>query len=132
MKRFLLLAVAALAFVGCNNAFEDEFEEVAKPAKPAKPANNEILYTATKKVEPYYDDKFGATLLSNIYDPTTKEGVLIFDSDVTQIGYGTFYDCNSLTSVTIPDSVTTIGDKAFYGCAGLKEVYCKPTTPATT
>lgn len=24
MKRFLLLAVAALAFVGCNNVFEDE------------------------------------------------------------------------------------------------------------
>ena len=126
MKRFLLLAIAVVAFVGCNNAFEDEFEEVAKPAKPA---NNEIWYTATEKVEPYRSDVFGATLLSNIYDPTTKKGVLTFDSDVTQIGYKAFYECKTLTSVTIGDSVTTIESQAFYECEKLKCVYSKPTTP---
>ena len=35
---------------------------------------------------------------------------------------GTFQDCGSLTSVTIPNSVTSIGDYAFYGCASLTSV----------
>ncbi|MBR4867878.1 MAG: leucine-rich repeat domain-containing protein [Clostridia bacterium] len=41
---------------------------------------------------------------------------------VTTIGEGAFYDCKSLTSVTIPNSVTTIGDDAFYRCYDLTSV----------
>ncbi len=41
---------------------------------------------------------------------------------MTKIEWGTFYGCSSLTSVTIPDSVTSIGSEAFRGCSGLKSV----------
>ncbi len=41
---------------------------------------------------------------------------------VTRIGNSLFYDCSSLTSVTIPDSVTRIGREAFYGCSSLMSV----------
>lgn len=37
---------------------------------------------------------------------------------------GTFSGCYGLTSVTIPSSVTSIGDNAFYYCTGLTDVYC--------
>ncbi len=35
---------------------------------------------------------------------------------VTKIGWYAFFDCKGLTSVTIPDSVTEIGDSAFANC----------------
>ncbi|MCI7769973.1 MAG: leucine-rich repeat domain-containing protein [Christensenellaceae bacterium] len=47
--------------------------------------------------------------------------VTIPDS-VTSIGQQAFYGCRSLTSVTIPSSVTSIGDYAFYGCSALTNV----------
>ena len=41
---------------------------------------------------------------------------------VTSIGDYAFYDCRGLTSVTIGNSVTSIGDYAFSGCSGLTSV----------
>ena len=47
--------------------------------------------------------------------------VTIPDS-VTSIELYAFQDCTNLTSVTIPDSVTRIGTSAFNGCSGLTSV----------
>ena len=43
-------------------------------------------------------------------------------NSVTSIGEGVFYNCSGLTSVTIPNSVTSIGDEAFLDCIGLTSV----------
>ncbi len=47
--------------------------------------------------------------------------VTIPDS-VTAIGSSAFWDCDNLTSITIPDSVTSIGFGAFYDCSSLTSV----------
>ncbi|MBP3494995.1 MAG: leucine-rich repeat protein [Clostridia bacterium] len=43
-------------------------------------------------------------------------------NSVASIGEYAFYRCLSLTSITIPDSVTSIGDYAFSGCTSLAEI----------
>ena len=55
------------------------------------------------------------------YDCDTLTSVTI-GSSVTTIGNYAFYGCNSLTSVTIGNKVTTIGDYAFYYCNSLTSV----------
>ena len=95
-----------------------------------KPANNEIYYTngsTTAPTAPNNTAAFGdATIQSNTYDVEKECWVITFDKDVTKIGYYAFYgyqtDCNKLTSVTIPDSVTTIGEYAFSNCESLTSV----------
>lgn len=43
-------------------------------------------------------------------------------NSVTSISHDAFYWCKSLTSITIPNSVTSIGEQAFYGCRALTSI----------
>jgi hypothetical protein len=52
---------------------------------------------------------------------TGLTSVTIPDS-VTSIGYGAFYQCVGLPSITLPDSLTIIGDSAFSVCLDLTSV----------
>ena len=56
------------------------------------------------------------------YNCETLISITIPDS-VTTIGYSAFESCSSLTSVTIPNSITAIGASAFESCPTLKDVY---------
>lgn len=46
-------------------------------------------------------------------------------NSVTSIGSCAFEDCSNLTNITIQNSVTNIGDYTFRGCSSLKNVYYK-------
>ena len=48
---------------------------------------------------------------------------------VTSINQNTFYDCSSLTSVYLPNSINSIGTGAFYGCNGLTSINLDTNNP---
>ena len=78
--------------------------------------NNQIWYISSdgKVVTPYSSRVFGANIVSNTYE--NGKGVIKFDGAVTEIGAYAFEYRSSLTSITIPNSVTSIGDVAFAYC----------------
>ena len=88
-----------------------------------------ICYTSSdgKIVKPQDSSSFDATILSNTYKDGS--GIIEFDAPITSIEEIAFAGHRKLTSVTIPDSVTSIGICAFEDCSSLTNVYCKPTTP---
>ena len=54
--------------------------------------------------------------------PVYAIGKVTIPNSVTSIGDSAFEDCTSLTNVTIPDSVTSISDYAFSWCTSLTSV----------
>ncbi len=62
--------------------------------------------------EAYYDA---------INNPEDAENAVIPD-EVKNLAYELFYDCEALKSVTIPQSVTYIGDRTFAYCTALEDI----------
>ena len=122
------------------------------------PKSNEIWYTSDENVivTPTTLTAFGgANILSNEYDSDNSVYIIKFDkpisaigndafkysgknnwmtsiklpNGVTSIGDWAFYMNQSLLNVTIPKTVTSIGDYAFGSCYDLNTIICKPTTP---
>ncbi len=70
----------------------------------------------------YYDPETGTITgcddsVTSAVIPSEINGV-----KVTSIGYAAFYDCGSLTSITIPEGVTSIGDYVFIHCHSLTSI----------
>ena len=53
---------------------------------------------------------------------TVRDGTVTIAAGSSNGGGNAFAWCQSLTSVTLPDSIKSIGSGAFYGCTSLKEI----------
>ena len=72
---------------------------------------------ATKQY--YYRSSTAYTAYDTYYIPSSLKSVTVTGGNIL---YGAFYNCSALTSITIPDSVTSIGSSAFSGCSGLTNI----------
>lgn len=120
--------------------FVKEFNELDALVKPKPEDTNEPIKSSTKSVGGALYNQDMTKLISapkdvalfEIPDTVTYIGAVAFaDSmletvtiphSVTSIGERAFSNCSNLTTATIPDSVTSIGDYAFYRCSCLKDI----------
>ena len=75
--------------------------------------------TSTNPAEVEVNNATSAITTANIPSTVTYQETTY---DVTAIGDSAFYDCRSLTTVTILNSVISIGEAAFDGCSSLTSV----------
>ena len=77
-------------------------------------------YSGGNATRQYYYGSSTTSLESTYYYiPSTLKSVTVTGGNIL---HGSFYNCSGLTSVTIPDSVTSIGNEAFRGCIGLTSI----------
>ena len=101
-------------------------------------ANNEyyqsidnVLYTKDGKTLVFYPSKKSGTafeipnhvnnISTNAFRNSTLSSIVIPDS-VTSIDSGAFSNCSKLSSIIIPENVVTMGSYAFYNCTALATV----------
>ena len=88
---------------------------------------NQIYYKSIDGniVIPNKIDAFGGTtaIVSNTYE--NGQGIITFDWIVTSIGDEAFRGCNTLTEITLPNSITDVGNRVFFNCPNLKFFYGK-------
>ena len=73
---------------------------------------------------PRYDSRNNCNAIIETADNTLIAGCknTMIPNSVTSIGERAFEGCHGLTSIVIPNSVTAIGNKAFYSCDGLTSI----------
>ena len=82
---------------------------------------NDYSGVATELVIPSKINGYPVKEIAGFYGCTSLVSITIPNS-VTSIGEGAFYGCTSLTSIKIPDSVTYIDSDVFSGCTALTSI----------
>ncbi len=112
----LLLAITIIfssAYVGLS---EVEFDGLFA-VKAHAASTNDLTFVLSSDGTYYSVSDCDASASGGLVIPDTYNGL-----PVTQIGYEAFYSCNSLTSITIPDSIRSIGWRNFVACGSLTSI----------
>ena len=113
--------IQASAFEGCENLVYNEYDNAYYLGNE----NNPYLFLLKAKNEYIIACDINSNtkhMGSNVFKGCTKLTTISIPNNITSISAYTFYGCDSLTSIKIPDSVTSIGNFAFYDCESLTSI----------
>lgn len=81
------------------------------------------LLQASKELDGTYSIRKGTKIVGNwAFDGCSSLSSIVIPNSVTSIGKGAFIGCRSLSDIVIPDSVTSIGERAFESCKSLTSI----------
>ena len=83
-----------------------------------------VVFKNNTTITSFYELQYftGLTSIDAAFYNCSSLTSITIPNGVTSIGRSAFSGCSSLTSVTIPNSVTSIGDYAFHNCSGLTSI----------
>ena len=132
-RRFLIGLVVTLSFsvAGCvEEPIEESLESQESSSSSSAKRSSSRKSSSQSFIDPLnllqftlnedgesYSVSSESKLLKDVTIPSTHEGL-----PVTSIPDGGFWRCNNLTSVTMPDSIASVGKHAFRGCMSLREI----------
>ncbi len=111
-----LTSIGEYAFIGCGITSITIPESVTSIGQGAFPTNLTSIIVDEDNL--FYDSRDNCNAIIETETNTLIIGCknTIIPNDVTSIGYQAFLGCTGLTSITIPESVTTIDGRAFSNC----------------
>ena len=111
--------ISSSAFSGCKNLKYNGYDNASYLGNNNNPYVALIRAKSEDIINCTISDKCKVIVGYAFQNCSGLTSVIIPDS-VTSIGLGAFRDCSRLTSVTIGNGVTSIDSSAFEGCSGLK------------
>ena len=120
----LLIAIAGLLISANAFAYDFEKDGIYYNILSETDRTIAVTYCYYNNINGYYNYFSGNLIIPAkvIYNGKTYT--------VTSIGANAFSGCDGLTSITIGNSVTSIGGYAF-ACSNIRTIYCQSTTPPT-
>ena len=107
------------AFYGCSSLTYNEYDN----ANYLGNSENPYLWLLTAKSTDIASCEINGNckfITTHAFHGCSSLTLVTIPNSVTSIGSSAFYGCSSLTSITIPNSVTSIGVDAFYNCNNIE------------
>jgi len=128
-----VVSIGDEAFFGCTNISAI----MVDPENSMYSSLGGVLFDKTQRsILAYPNARNGAYTIPNnvgVIEEFSFAGSLLtcmtIPASVTNIGEGAFFLCNSLTNVTIPGSVAVLGYGMFASCANLQSVFFESDAP---
>ena len=112
--------------VNQKNALADNLVTKGVEASQSETFNTLVPKVLDIQADGNSDNKFTQLVDKSIVTVTAEDL-----TGATKIGDYAFFNCDSLTTIIIPNSVTSIRNQVFYSCVTLTSMRIEATTPPT-